>query len=40
MVNAERVVTFSVNGAGSEVAVAKDRGLDEVIRLYRGLPER
>ena len=38
-VDAEHVVAFSVNGADPKV-VAKDRGLDEVIQLYRRLPER
>ena len=37
--DAEHVVAFSVNGADPKV-VAKDRGLDEVIQLYRRLPER
>ena len=38
-VDTEQVVAVSVSGADPKV-VAKDRGLDEVIQLYRRLPER
>ena len=39
MVEAENVVSFPVHGA-LPAPLTRDRGLDEVIHLYRALPER
>ncbi len=40
MVDDEHVIAFAVNGIRSDIAITRDRGLDEVIRLYYRLPER
>jgi transcriptional regulator with XRE-family HTH domain len=40
MLDGEHVVAFAVNGIRPDIAITRDRGLDEVIRLYRRLPER